>query len=304
MKKTINSLIAMAVLFVGAGVTSAGVIERGLTFGDRLVRLVLPDHVDGSNHQLFPLVLHLHGGIPTFITDDPAGGELGGSGYADLPNTYNVIVAAPPALVHPLFPVYQWHITEGCCGFPEGEAPNDVGFLTGLLDTLLDMYPIDPERVYLFGYSAGAAMAYRLACDETERFAALVAGAGHFPALGRCAPSASLPVLQVHSRDDDVNPFANGKAMVDYWAAHNGCVGALQCGEDPTIDLTTLVDGKETTVNTFAYCPDGHDVELWSMEGVPHIPIFFRTASNGLKPLAEKSWKFLRVHRREQQERR
>jgi poly(3-hydroxybutyrate) depolymerase len=265
------------------------------------VHLVLPDHIDGSNLQLLPLVLHLHGGIPTFITDDPAGGELGNSGYADLPNKYNVIVAAPPALAHPLFPVYQWNITEGCCGFPEGEEPKDVGFLNELLDTLLGMYPIDPERVYLFGYSDGAAMAYRLACDHTERFAALASGAGHFPELGRCAPSASLPVLQLHSRDDDVNPFSNGEAMVDYWADHNGCVGELQFGEDPTIDLTTIVDGKETTVNTFEYCPDGNDVELWSMDGVPHVPRFFRVAPNGLKPLAERSWKFLRLHRREQQ---
>jgi poly(3-hydroxybutyrate) depolymerase len=152
-KKPINSLIAIAVLFVGVGATSAGAIEGGLTFKERFVHLVLPDHIDGSNLQLLPLVLHLHGGIPTFITDDPAGGELGNSGHADLPNKYNVIVAAPPALAHPLFPVYQWNITEGCCGFPEGEEPKDVGFLNELLDTLLGMYPIDPERVYLFGYS-------------------------------------------------------------------------------------------------------------------------------------------------------
>lgn len=40
-------------------------------------------------------------------------------------------------------------------------------------------------------------------------------------------------------------------------------------------------------------------VELWSMaEGVPHPPLFFRVGANGIKPLAEKSWKFLRLHKR------
>jgi hypothetical protein len=57
------------------------------------------------------------------------------------------------------------------------------------------------------------------------------------------------------------------------------------------------VEGKETTVNKFKQCPNGIDVELWSMEeGVPHPPLFFRVGPNGIKTLAEKTWKFLRQH--------
>jgi polyhydroxybutyrate depolymerase len=191
--------------------------------------------------------------------------------------------------------------------------PDDVGFLDRLLDALLLNYPVDPQRVYLYGYSDGAAMAYRLACDHTGRFAALVSGAGQFPVQdpGRCAPSAPIAVLEVHSLDDEAIPFDGGTFplneeltfpgsidLIQYWADHNGCVGTLQFGEEPTIDLTFLVEGKETTINTFTQCPHGLDVELWSMEGVPHLPLFFRVGPNGMKTLAEKSWKFLRSHKR------
>ena len=163
-------------------------------------------------------------------------------------------------------------------------------------------------------------MAHRMACENAERFAGIVAGAGLTlgdPQL--CAPSVPISVLQFHSMDDEVVLFNGGNAgnrvmdpgnpaceysgaieLLTRWADHNGCVGELKFGKKPKFDLTTIVEGKETTVNKFKQCPNGIDVELWSMEGgVPHPPLFFRVGPNGLKPLAENSWKFLRKHTRD-----
>jgi hypothetical protein len=90
-------------------------------------------------------------------------------------------------------------------------------------------------------------------------------------------------------------------------------VGELKDGNKPKYDLTTPgvvelpggvivtggVEGKDTTVNKFKRCPHGIDVELWSLEeGVPHPPLFFHVGANGIKTLAEKSWQFLRRHKR------
>ena len=310
--RRMGSVMAIAMCLAGVGMVSAGVLREDMKFEDRSVVILLPEHYEKGN-DLLPLVLHLDGGSPTFLPGNPADGELGNSGYRDIPSQFNVIVAAPSALPHPLFPFYSWNFTEECCALPDSAVPDDVGFLNRLLDALLLNYPVDPRRVYLYGYSAGAAMAYRLACDHTGRFAALVSGAGQFPVQdpGRCAPSAPISVLEVHSLDDETIPFGGGTfpfnptlafpgaiALMEYWADHNGCVGELKFGEEPTVDLTFLVEGKETTINTFKQCPHGLDVELWSMQGVPHIPLFFRVGPNGMKPLAEKSWKFLRSHTR------
>ena len=68
------------------------------------------------------------------------------------------------------------------------------------------------------------------------------------------------------------NPACDYPGAVEiatHWAEYNGCVGELKLGDKPKYDLNTAVDGKETTVNKFQQCPNGIDVELWTLEGVP-----------------------------------
>jgi polyhydroxybutyrate depolymerase len=173
----------------------------------------------------------------------------------------------------------------------------------------------------MYGYSKGAGMAHRMACVDAERFAGIVAGAGF--TLGEpqsCAPSVPISVLQFHSTGDGLVLFNGGNRgditgtdpgnpacefpgaieLLTRWADRNGCVGELKFGKKPKFDFTTIVEGKETTVNKFKQCPNDIDVELWSMEeGVPHPPLFFRVGPNGIKTLAEKTWKFLRKHVRD-----
>ncbi len=60
----------------------------------------------------------------------------------------------------------------GCCGQAEADDLDDVGFILALVDELVASYSIDPDRVYLTGFSNGGLLAYRLAC-ESDRFAAI-----------------------------------------------------------------------------------------------------------------------------------
>lgn len=311
--KWIGSLLEIAILLIGVGTVWAGPIEDEIEFEGRPVRLILPKNFD-KGHDLIPLILHLHGSVPF---PDIADLELDNSGYRDLPGKYRVIVAAPRATLNPVRGTFTWDSFFSLVGCGPVNA-DDVGFLNRLLDQLLATYPIDPRRVYMYGYSAGANMAHRMACENAERFAGIVAGAGITlgdPQL--CAPSIPISVLQFHSMDDEAilfdggnigdlamepgNPaceYAGAIELLTRWADRNGCVGELKFGKKPKFDLTTIVEGKETTVNQFKQCPNGIDVELRSMEGVPHPPLFFGFGANGIKTLAEKSWKFLRSHKR------
>jgi polyhydroxybutyrate depolymerase len=318
--------MTVAVLLAGVGMVSAGVIRHDIEFDGRPVVLLLPENFD-KGHDLIPLILHLHGALPFPNAPDQ---ELDASGYRDLPGRFKVIIAAPRGTAGPGPLPFRWNITEECCAFPPGAEPDDVDFLNSLLTKLLTRYPINPQRVYIYGYSAGAAMAYRLACDSTDRFAAIVSGAGQFPVHdpGRCAPTAAISILEVHSLDDAGIPFGGGTfpnnpalafpgtiELVEYWADVNGCVDELKFGKKPTLDFTTPgavelpggviiirgVEGKETTVNKVKQCPKGIDVELWTMEGgVPHPPLFFHFGPNGIKTLVERTWKFLRKHVRDE----
>ena len=323
--KSMGSLVAIAVLLVGMGMVSAGVLRQEIEFDGRPVVLLLPENF-AKGHDLIPLILHLHGSVPFPDVPDV---ELNNSGYRDLPSKYRVMVAAPRAALSPQG-LFTWNSFFSLAGCGPVNA-DDVGFLNRLLDELLATYPIDPQRVYIYGYSAGAQMAHRMACSNAERFAGIVAGAGS--ALGDpqlCAPSVPISLLQFHSKGDEVVLFEGGNfgdrfgepgnPACDYtgaielltrWADLNGCVGELKFGKKPKFDLTTPgfadppgitggVEGKETTVNKFKHCPNGIDVELWSMEeGVPHPPLFFHYGANGIKTLAEKSWQFLRKHTRD-----
>jgi poly(3-hydroxybutyrate) depolymerase len=328
--RRIGSLVAVAVLLAGVGMVSAGVIRQDIEFDGRPVVLILPENYDKGN-DLLSLVLHLHGALPFENAPDL---ELDASGYPDLPGKYRVMVAAPRASLEPTLGLYAWDSFFSLvgCGPQNWDA---VGFLNRLLNELLATYPVDPQRVYIYGYSSGAGMAHRMACSHAERFAGIVAGAGFTlgdPQL--CAPSVPISVLQFHSKGDEVVLFEGGNfgdivrdpgnSACDYpgaielltrWADLNGCVGELKYGNKPKYDLTTPgvvelpggviitggVEGKETTVNKFKQCPNGIDVELWSMEeGVPHPPLFFHFGPNGIKTLAEKTWKFLRKHVRDE----
>ena len=308
-----GSVMAIVVLLLGVGLASADIIRHNLIFDERPVVLLFPENYEKGN-DLLPLVLHLHGAVPVPLLDVHEV-ELENSGYRDLPSKYGVMVAAPRGTLHPALERYFWNATEGCCGFEPvfGPQVDDARYLNRLLDRLLADYPIDPRRIYIYGYSNGAFMAHRMACDYAGRFAGIVAGAGAtFHDAGRCVPSVPISVLQFHSLTDDTVLFSGGNFVpgfpTDYpgavetmerWADVNGCVGELEFGKKPHFDLTTFVEGKETMVNTFKHCPHGIDVALWSMEGgVPHPPVFFGVGANGLKTLAEESWKFLRSHKR------
>lgn len=79
------------------------------------------------------------------------------------------------------------------------------------------MYGADPERLFLVGFSQGAALALTVALTEPERLAALVAMSGRvvpeiLPRMAEPERIRPLPVLLTHGRDDEVVPVSQGHA--------------------------------------------------------------------------------------------
>ena len=58
------------------------------------------------------------------------------------------------------------------------ERVNDVGFLTKLIDELVEKRDVDPKSVFIVGVSDGAMMAHRFACERTGRLRAFAAVIG------------------------------------------------------------------------------------------------------------------------------
>jgi phospholipase/carboxylesterase len=80
--------------------------------------------------------------------------------------------------------------------------------LRGFVDTALQRYPIDPQKVVLAGFSQGGMMGYDLALREPSRFAGLAALSTWFPPplaedLPKLPEHEGFPVLIIHGTRDD-----------------------------------------------------------------------------------------------------
>lgn len=114
----------------------------------------------------------------------------------------------------------------GCCPFSTFALVDDVGFVDRLIDTLTDSYPIDPERIWVVGYSNGGMMAYRLACELSSKIAAIGVAAGSMM-VDECPASSSVSVLHLHGDLDAVVPLMGGTVAGITFPSADQSIGAL-----------------------------------------------------------------------------
>jgi polyhydroxybutyrate depolymerase len=116
-------------------------------------------------------------------------------------------------------------------------AADDVGFLSAVVADALARAGSDPRRVYLSGFSKGAAMAFRFAAARADLLAAVAPVAGYCPPVPM--PSRPVPTLYVIGDADPLLPLAGGEARLPWatepvrrppvrttlerWAAAIGC---------------------------------------------------------------------------------
>ena len=89
--------------------------------------------------------------------------------------------------------------------------PENQKAVNALLDVVLARYAIDKKKVVVTGFSMGGAGTWLFAEKFPERFSAAI------PVAGRPPTSASgwrLPVLAIHSHDDQVVPFGPTEARI------------------------------------------------------------------------------------------
>ena len=175
-----------------------------------------------------------------------------------------------------------WNATDACCNF-YGSEVDDTAYLTGLIEEVERTVSVDPERVFIVGYSNGGFMAQRLACDFPGRFTAIVSIAGAQSLNpSDCQPARGLHFLQVHGTADPTILFKGGKwfggsypgarETVQSWVDINGCDQtpiAL-----PPISLESALPGRETIRERWPGCASGTSVALWTIQGGTHVPVF------------------------------
>ena len=246
----------------GTDAAPAPVQHGQVTVGgeSRTYRMFVPPTLD--RRRPVPLVMVLHGGasgveemVKTTLFDREA-------------SAGDFIVAYPEATQR------AWNAGK-CCGSAPRRNPDDVGFLTSVLDELEADYAIDRARVFVAGVSNGAMMAYRFACERADRVTAVGSVAGAVT-VDNCLPSRPVSVLEIHGTEDSLIPYTGGQPsapeaagappytatsdMVRTWAELNGCPPPAPA----------RVAGPVTT-DSWTGCRNGSSVRLVTVQGGGHV---------------------------------
>jgi polyhydroxybutyrate depolymerase len=192
-----------------------------------------------------------------------------------------------------------WNAGKTCCDL-DHRGVDDVKRLRELLDANLSNVSIDPQRVFVIGYSNGGFMAQRLACEVGDRIAGVISVAGAAPGPDvPCVQSTALSFLEIHGDADpvvhyaggtvfdrtDVTPHTSAPDTAKYWAEHLGCSGTLR--DVQSIDIEPHIADRETTVQRFDDCRGA--VELWTVKGGGHYVAL-------QPPALDAIWAFIVAH--------
>ncbi len=178
------------VSFENVGTITVGGLQR-------TYRVYVPDSLDES--RAAPLIIALHGG----------GGsgrgmiDLTQGGFNTLADESGFVVVYPDAAEK------NWNDGRGIERYrSQRENIDDVGFISALIDKLADQLNIDLNRVYVIGMSNGAIMSFRLACELSDKIAAIAPVCGSMPENFSAVYTAqrTMPVMMINGIDDPLVP--------------------------------------------------------------------------------------------------
>ena len=246
-----------------------GIAARTLTSGgfERCYLVYTPPGHDPARAS--PVVVALHG----FAGN--ARGFRSIAVWEPIADREDFIVVYPEGSSFPL----RWNIG------PQANIPavDDVRFLRDVLADLPRVAAIDLDRVYLTGFSNGGGMAHRMACQLSDRIAAVgIVDAIDGGMLGECATTRPVPLMAFFGAANpltglnypiwfqrlmDVSmelapplpPYAVN-AWVQAWANRNGC----------TVGPVTLPPQGSATGIRYEGCREDAWVVLYWIEGQGH----------------------------------
>lgn len=163
-------------------------------------------------------------------------------------------------VVYPQAGASVWNVQAGEIGALH------VELFRQLIDILELRLSIDPARIYATGFSNGGGMVHRLACDLSDRIAAIAPVAGaHLPDQ-ECQPSRPVPVLAIHGSADRLGPYLDEtlRHNIPQWAAD--WAERNRCDPEPI----TTQEGA-VRVDSWEHCEAGAIVRLYSVEGMGHV---------------------------------
>jgi polyhydroxybutyrate depolymerase len=216
--------------------------------------------------QLVPLIVAMHG-----YTGNPTEMEAH-TNFDEQAKQGGFVVVYPQGLAD------SWN-AGACCGDNHSD---DVAFIRALIDRLVSGGHVDPKRIFMTGMSNGGMMSHRLACELSDRVAAVASVSGAL-VIDACKPARPISVLEMHGTGDTIVPFEGDLtggghfrstiSVMTQWAALDGCAAS------PTVTQSGI-----TKRTTWSGCRDRAVVILDAVAGAGHM--WFAPAYDPAQPNA------------------
>ena len=298
LRAILSSLLLLSVLLLSlpgrlhAQTTVTGSIRFGGQVRD--YRLYVPAIYARTTGPV-PLLFNLHGYGSNNVEQEVYGD------FRPIADTANFLVVHPNGTLD-FLGNRNWN-TFG----PRGSGVDDVAFLSALIDSLALRYRLDPDRIYSTGMSNGGFMSYELACQLSNRIAAIGSVTGSMIAsrLSTCTPSRPVPVIEIHGTADNTVPYDGGTilnfvpvpTLLARWVQINGCNPAPVI---TPVANTNTTDGSTAERQVWSDGRNGSVVEHYRIIGGGHTwpgSAINRGVTNRDIDASREVWRFLRPFR-------
>lgn len=167
-------------------------------------------------------------------------------------------------IVHPLGTVDNNGSTHFNVGWGTSTV-DDVGFTAILIDEISSNYSINQKRIYSTGMSNGGFMSYRLACELSDKIAAVASVTGTMTVgqQNNCTTSHPVPIMEIHGTNDTTVPyngnfgFESVENVLSFW------VNAANTDTTPTItNIDDINTNDSSTVEYYVYTNGDNGVQI------------------------------------------
>ena len=198
-----------------------GLSEHGVTFQgiEREFTMYIPEEYNHDSPSPLMFVFHGFGGSNNMI--------MYSSNFNSISERENFIVVYPQG--SSLWGSSHWNVG----GFTNGSDVDDVAYVDFLIGLISQQYNVNLDRLYATGMSNGGFFSFLLACQLSEKIAAIasVTGSMTTDTFENCNPSKEVPIMQIHGVDDPIvtyngNTFIGSlsiESILNYWRLNNYC---------------------------------------------------------------------------------
>ncbi|MCY4059568.1 MAG: dienelactone hydrolase family protein [Gammaproteobacteria bacterium] len=264
-------IVLGAIIVAGAGLYGADWAQEKAEWRQHLpITEITVNGVERKYHLFVPTRSHER---PMSLVVMLMGGDAGSwkfpqqGKWEELAELEGIVIAFPVGKVMPPNES-AWQLNT------DAHSRHDIDYIEAMIDDISSSHAVDAGRVYAVGYSLGSMFSYELACQMSERFAAIASFAGTMPVAPKaCDPERNVPLMHIHGVKDPIIAYEHAwdwkawdsvgtmrdiPSLVQFWRDRYNCQDKRRAKSEGEVHLV------------YDSCEQAARVEHYRLEAVGH----------------------------------